>query len=127
MSAMDVGKRLVELCKAGEYERAVEELYADDAVHIEAMACTPDGGRETKGKAAILEGTRQWMGMMEVHDSGIDGPYPCDDEFIVPMWSDSTPSEGPMAGQRFTMREACKYKVKDGKIVEGRFYYSMEG
>ena len=127
MSAMDVGKRLVELCKAGEFERAVEELYAEDAVHYEAMELQPGAGRETKGKAAILEGTRFWMASTEVHDSGVDGPYPFDDEIIVPMLSDSSAKAGPLAVKRFTLREACRYKVRDGKIVEGRFYYEMDG
>ncbi|MEL7474581.1 MAG: SnoaL-like domain-containing protein [Planctomycetota bacterium] len=125
MSAMEVGKKLVEYCKQGEFERAIEELYAEDAVHYEAMEMQPGAGRETRGKAAILEGTRMWVNNMEVHESGVSGPYPCDDEIIVPMWSDSTPKAGPMAGNRFKMDEVCKYKVKDGKIVEGRFYYDM--
>ncbi|MEL7474582.1 MAG: nuclear transport factor 2 family protein [Planctomycetota bacterium] len=127
MSAMEIGKKLIEYCQANENRKAIEELYADDAVSIEAMAMDPEKGRETKGKDAILAACDWFNENMEVHDGGMEGPYPCDDEFIVPMWIDLTPKTGGMAGNRMKMSEAARYKVRDGKIVEARYYYDVEG
>ncbi|MEO0482696.1 MAG: nuclear transport factor 2 family protein [Planctomycetota bacterium] len=119
MSAMEVGKKLVAYLEANEERKAIEELYADDAVSIEAMEMNPGQGRETKGKDAILAASDWFFENMEVHDGGVEGPYPFDDEFIVPMWIDLTPKDGA----RMKMHEAARYKVKDGKISEVRFYY----
>ncbi len=121
-TANEVGKRLVELCKQGQNRKAIEELYADDAVSIEAMAAGPKG-RETKGKKDLLAGSDWFFEAHEIHAGEIDGPYPCDDKFICFMSIDLTARQGPMAGQRMQMKEACHYTVKNGKITRSEFYY----
>jgi predicted ester cyclase len=45
-------------------------------------------------------------------------------QFVVPMTMDCTSNEGPMAGQRMNMSETALYTVKNGKITEGKFFYS---
>jgi ketosteroid isomerase-like protein len=117
-----VGKRLVELCQQGKNRAAIEELYDDDAVSIEAMEGGPNP-RTLTGKPAILAASDQFFETMEVHDSTMDGPYPHDDEFICFATIDLTPKDGPMAGQRMQASEACRYKVADGKITHAWFYY----
>lgn len=124
-SAMEVGKRLVELCKSGEHRRAIEELYAEDAVAVEAMVCGPRG-RETRGRNDLLAASDAFNETNEIHSSAVDGPYPFDDRFICFMSIDLTPRQGPMAGQRMQMKEACHYTVKDGKVTRSEFYYAVE-
>ena len=127
MSTMDVAKKLVAYCKAWENRKAIEELYSDDAVSVEAMS-PPDpsyGSKETVGKDAILKGSDLFMEITEVHGGEVSEPYPCDDKFIVFMSMDCTQKAGPMAGQRMQMKEACLYTVKNGKIVRSEFFYDM--
>lgn len=126
-AAFEIGKRLVELCKAGENRKAIEELYSDDHVATEAMAYSEEMGREFRGKDTILKMSDQFMEMNEIHDSKCEGPWPHDDAFICTMSIDLTPKQGPMAGNRMKMDEAVHYGVKDGKICSSTFFYNVEG
>ncbi|CAK9048310.1 Uncharacterized protein (Fragment) [Durusdinium trenchii] len=137
--SMKVGKRLVELCQQGENRKAIEELYADTVNVIEAMDCTqmpgyddmPEDAKKAQAagptsKAQLLESSDWFFANHEIHGGDVQGPYPLGDEFACFMRMDCTPKVGPMANQRMDMQEACVYKVKDGKIVESRFYYGMD-
>ena len=42
-------------------------------------------------------------------------------------FTDVTAKAGPMAGKRMHLDEAALYTVKDGKIIQEEFFYSMEG
>ncbi len=125
MDTMQVAKRLTELCSKLEYRQAVEELYADDAVQIEAMEMPGTSGRETRGKDAILKMHDEMGEHQEIHGGTCGEPYPHDDQFICSMSIDVTHKDGPMKGQRMNAEEMCLYTVKDGKITEARFFYSM--
>ncbi|GIW74891.1 MAG: hypothetical protein KatS3mg103_1413 [Phycisphaerales bacterium] len=133
-----VGKRLVELCQQGKNRQAIEELYADTVNVVEAMNPSDMPGydqmpEDAKAahkqgptpKAELLESNDWFFENHEMHGGQVDGPYPLGDEFVVFMSLDCTPKVGPMAGQRMEMKEACVYKVRDGKIVESRFCYDM--
>ena len=121
-STMQVGQQLVDLCRAGRNREAIEQLYADDAVSIEAMAGPQ--GRETRGKQALLAGSDWFQAAFDIHDSTVQGPYPMDDKFICRMTIDCTGKEGPMAGKRMQMEEGCLYTVKNGKIIRSEFFYN---
>lgn len=125
MSAMELGTRLVDLCRAGKNRQAIEELYSDDHVAREAAQMPGMDGREIKGKAAVLRSNDEFFASTEIHGGSVDGPYPHDDSFIVFMSIDCTPKAGPMKGQRMDMKEACHYQVKNGKITRSTFYYPM--
>ncbi|MEM1329044.1 MAG: nuclear transport factor 2 family protein [Planctomycetota bacterium] len=126
MSTLEVGNRLVELVKEGENRKAIEELYADDAVHREAMGGDESWPQEASGKQKLLELSDRWFEMFEVHGGDIDGPYPHDDAFICMLSVDVTGREGPMKGQRMEMKEAARYEVRDGKITRADFYYHYD-
>jgi len=121
-STMAIGQKLVDMCREGKNRQVIEELYSDDHIAIEAMAGGPKG-RATSGKEDLLAGNDWFFNAFEIHDSSVDGPYPCDDKFICFMSIDLTGKEGPMAGQRTQMKEACLYTVQDGKIVRSEFFY----
>lgn len=127
MSTKEVADRFYELCSKGEYHEAMQELYADDARHVEAVefpgAPYP---RVLEGKGALLDMSTKWMANTEVHSSEVTRPLVNDEHFVCEMTIDATSKEGPMAGQRHKMSETCLYTVKDGKIAEAKFFYSMD-
>jgi ketosteroid isomerase-like protein len=125
-TTLQVGQRLVELCKAGEMMKAIVELYADNVVSVES-AGPPGKPLDTHGKSAVIGKSEWWMANHQIHSSVVDGPWPHDDQFIVTFDMDITAKAGPMAGQRFKMKEAGLYTVKDGKVVHEVFFYSMGG
>lgn len=116
MTTMEVATRLVELVKAHQESKAIDELYHPDIVSIEA------GGemRESKG-ADACRGKAEWFNsQFENKGVGVLGPYPNDDKFAVHYVYHLTTKEG---GHNFDMSEIALYQVKDGKIVWEKFYY----
>lgn len=118
-----VANRLCELCGTGKNLDAIKELYADNARHVEVMD-GPGCARISEGKATILEKADKFAKTTTVHGSTIGKPIINGDQFVLPMSMDCTCSEGPMANQRMNMSETCLYTVKNGKISEGKFFYS---
>jgi hypothetical protein len=121
MTTKDVGQKLVDLCKAGKNEDAMNQLYATDIVSVEAGA-PPGGSPESKGLAACVEKTKQWNAAHEIHGAVVDGPYPNGDRFAVMFDFDITRRADK---QRFHMKEVALYTVKNDKIVREDFFYSM--
>lgn len=124
-TAFEIGKKLVELCKAGKSIEAIEALYAPNIVSIEAMAGNPAMPQRMEGMAAIKGKNEWWYKNHEVHKGEVVGPWPHGDKFIVCFKYDVTPKTGPMAGKRFTMEEAGLYTVKNDKITQEEFFYHM--
>jgi len=121
-----VANRLTELCNIGKHREALVELYADNARHIEVMAMPGcPGGRITEGKAALLAASDEMDRTTTVHGASCGKPLINGDQFVCQMSLDATNTAGPMAGQRMAMSETCLYTVKDGKISEAKFFYSL--
>jgi len=121
MTTLEVGKRLVELCRQGKNLHAVETLYSPDIVSVEP-AGGPDMPAEMKGTKAVLGKNQWWFDAHEVHAASCDGPYPHGDRFAVKFQFDATVKE---TKKRFKMDEVGLYTVKDGKIVREEFFYDM--
>ena len=119
MSTQEIANRLVELCRQGQYSQAYQELFADNAVAIE-----PEGApvQKTEGLQALLGKAAQFAEMTEeFFGNEVSDPVVADNYFAVRMWIDSK-----MKGQpRMSMDELCLYQVKDGKIVQEQFFYTM--
>ena len=121
-----IGKRLVELCSAGENMKAIDELYAENVVSIEPVDCgTPGMQQVMTGIDAARSKNTWWAENHEVHSGGCCGPFPHGDRFIVGFEFDVTPKSGPMAGQRMQMKESGLFTVEGGKIVREEFFYDM--
>jgi hypothetical protein len=118
MKTEEVAKRLVTLCREGQWEAAQKELYATDAVSIEPHA-TPMFEKETRGLPAIIAKGKKFNGMVETrHGQKISEPVVANNSFACMMQLDVT-----MKGQgRMNMAELCVYDVKDGKIVSEQFH-----
>ena len=118
MTVTEIANRLAELCDQGEFEKAQKELYAEDAVSIEARAA-PGFDKEIKGLAAILEKGKKFRSMVEEsHGYGVTGHLVAGNSIAIALTMDVT-----MKGQeRSKVAEICVYEVKDGKIISEQFF-----
>ncbi len=126
MTTLEVGKKLVALCKEDKNVQAVETLYAPNIVSIEAMSM-PGMPAKIEGLDPVKKKNKHFMDTHKIHSKEINGPWPNGDRFAVHLKYDVTPSEGPMANKRMTMEETALYTVKDGKILKEEFFYDMGG
>ncbi|HVT82033.1 MAG TPA: nuclear transport factor 2 family protein [Phycisphaerae bacterium] len=124
MTTLEVGKKLVELCKQNKHMEAIETLYSPNIVSVEAFA-PPGKPASMEGIDAVKGKADWWFNNHEIHGGKAEGPWPHGDKFIVRFTYDVTPKNGPMAGKRFVMEEAGLYAVKEGKIVKEEFFYHM--
>jgi ketosteroid isomerase-like protein len=121
MSTQDIANDLVALCKAGKFAESGEKYWADDVLSVEAGA--PGGGDpESRGKDAARGKGEWWSANHDIHGVEVEGPYVNGDQFVVHFKMDVTPKA---SGQRMTMDEMAVYTIKNGKIVEERFFYNM--
>ncbi|MEO0679283.1 MAG: SnoaL-like domain-containing protein [Pseudomonadota bacterium] len=116
-------ERLVELCRAHEAAKCLDELYRDDAVSVEAALAPGMESVATEGLAGIRGKHAWWEANFEVHKDETDGPYMHgEDRFGVIFSVDSTHKE---SGQRSDMKELAVYHVDaDGKIFREEFFYT---
>lgn len=119
MTTIEVGKKLVELCKQGKNHEAMETLYAPDIVSVEAREM-PGQGAETRGREAVFAKSKWWTDNHTVHSASCDGPWPHGDRFIVRFTYDIT---NKPSGKRFQMDETALFTVSNGKIVREEFFY----
>ena len=95
--AMAVGKKLVELCRQGKNDEAINTLYSPDIVSVEAGSGSPDMPARMEGIAAVRGKSERWQNNNEVHSAKVEGPWPNGDKFIVRFVYDITAKAGPMA------------------------------
>ena len=79
---MEIANKLVELCRQGKNAEALDTLYADDVVSVEA-AVPPGMEREAKGLAAVRAKGQWWEENHEIRSAGVTGPWPHDDRFVA--------------------------------------------
>ncbi len=117
MTTQEVANKLVEYCRQGQWEKAQEELYSENAVSIEPpFAPQP----RTEGMEGIRQKGKQWEAMVEeVHSVNISEPAVAGPYFTCSMVNDVT-----FKGMgRTQIQEVCVYKVEDGKVVSEQFFY----
>lgn len=82
MKTEEVAKKVVELTRAQAWKEAVDTLYAEDIVSVEARG--RDGGSpEVKGIDAVRAKTEWWVNAMEVHSFEVSRPFVAHDRFVV--------------------------------------------
>ena len=118
MTAQEIAKKYVALCKEGQREEVLA-LFSKDAVSVEAAA-PPGGERVVNGLDGIRAKSKWWVENNEVHKAELTGPYPHDDRFAVHFTYDVT---NKPSGQRRTMDEIGLFTVVDGKITREEFFY----
>ena len=75
MDARSVGLRLVELARANQAAKAVEELLDENIVLIKVMGGAKDKPQIGTGIDAIYEKHAWWESVATVHDIDIEGPF----------------------------------------------------
>jgi ketosteroid isomerase-like protein len=120
-STAEVASDFTALCKAGQFDAAGEKYWAEDVVSIEAF--DPQGGDPAaRGIEAVRAKGVWWYENHEIHSAAAQGPYVNGDQFIVRFQLDVTMKA---TGTRMQIDEDALYTVRDGKIIEERFFYAV--
>jgi len=75
MKTMEIGKKLMDLCRQGKNMEALDSLFAEDMVSVEAVAM-PEAPQEIKGLAAVKGKGEWWLANHEIHSASVTGPWP---------------------------------------------------
>ncbi|MEM9784445.1 MAG: nuclear transport factor 2 family protein [Pseudomonadota bacterium] len=118
MDTKQVAEGFVALLKENKDSEAGERFWSDDIRSIESA---PGPHQDIQGREALAAKHAWWDENTEVHGGSVGDPIVCGDQFIVTFDLDAT-----MKGfGRMQMSETALYTVKDGKIVEERFFYPV--
>ena len=120
MTTEEIAKRLVELNRRGEFSKAQDELFAENAVSIEADGMQTGPLGNAQGLGAIRRKGKAFEETVEqIHSVTVSDPVVGGDFFSVAMGFDAT-----WKGRgRHNMQEICVFEVRDGKIVREQFFY----
>jgi hypothetical protein len=119
MSVNEIAARYVALCKEGKFHACLDELFAQDAVSVEAYA-PPGSDPVATGLAAIRGKGEWWVANHDVHKGEVFGPYPNGNRFAVRFVFDITHKP---SGKRLLMDEVGLFTVESGKITREEFFY----
>ena len=111
MTTQEVATRLVQLCRAGKFMEAHQELYSPNIVSVE-----PDGS-EANGAAEVHAKGEEFFANNEVHGLSLPTYYVGHNSFSVAFELDVTSKDG----ERTTLKEIGVYTVEGGKIVHEQF------
>ena len=117
MNTEQVAKKVMELVRKQAWYEALDALYDDNVVSVEAYSAG-GGSPETRGKEGVRGKIDWWVKAMEVHSFDASGPFVGHDRFVVQYDADVTDKKSK---QRRKLSEVGVYTVKDGKIVREEF------
>lgn len=115
MDTTAVAKDFAALCIAGQFEEAGRRYWAKDVRSLEPW---PGPAAVCDGVEAVIAKGEWWFANHTVHSVTTEGPWIHGDQFTVRFNLDVTPKDG----QRFQGSEIGLYTVRDGKVVEERFF-----
>jgi hypothetical protein len=116
MTTGELAKAFATMLAEGRDREAAETFWAEDVVSREAM----DGPMAvTRGRAEIFAKHDWWGANNAVHGVTVAGPFVNGDQFALRFSMDVTPN----GEARAQMDEIGLYTVRDGRIVEERFFY----
>jgi hypothetical protein len=107
----------VALCREQKWLEAINSLYADDIVSVEAQEIG-EMPREMRGLDQVRGKTQWFLETSQIHGCTIGGPFVGRDKFVAQFDVDVTDKA---SGKRAKMSELGIYTVKDGKIVREEF------
>src|SRR5437762_5489274 len=92
MSTEEIAKKVVELTRKQAWYEALDTLYDDNVVSVEAFSMS-GGSPETRGKEAVRGKIDWWSNATDVHSFTADGPFVAHDRFVVQYDADVTDKE----------------------------------
>lgn len=118
MTTQEVADRFQELALIGQWEKIVDELYADDVISIEPE--NQSNLPTVKGLEAVKQKADMFHQMIEaMHGAYSTPPVVAGNFFTCTMGMDIT-----MKGVgRINLDEVAVYEVRDGKIVREQFFF----
>ena len=114
MNTTELAQRMAELCASGQFE-AARELWSDDVVSVESF---PGPHQVCEGRDAVIAKQTAWNQRTTMHSVRAEGPFVHGEQFALRLTLDCT---GP-DGRRGELSEIALFTVKDGSIVEERFF-----
>ncbi|MEM7410368.1 MAG: SnoaL-like domain-containing protein [Myxococcota bacterium] len=123
MNATEIGTELVRLCQQGKTLEAVDTLYGEKVVSLEAADQGPFKAR-TEGLSAVREKNVNWSGMHEVHETKALGPFCGGDPARFAVLFEMDVTHKPTQ-ERNRLVEVGLYTVESGKVVQEEFWYAM--
>lgn len=121
MNTKQVAERLISLCRDQKNVNALIELYSPNIVSTE-MPWVPNLDVVSKGIEAVTAKNVGWLANIEtMHNTSVSDPIISGNHFTTKMTFDATRKDG----SPYSIEELCVYEVKDGKIVNEQFFYSM--
>ncbi|WP_376692226.1 SnoaL-like domain-containing protein [Wenzhouxiangella sp. EGI_FJ10409] len=103
---------------AGEFRAAGEKYWAEDVVSIEPHAL-PDGADQVcMGIEAVRARNLCWLATHGIEDLSVDGPFVTGDHFA--LFADMLIAH---AGRRTPHSRIAVFAVREGRIIEERFFY----
>ncbi|HYF07964.1 MAG TPA: nuclear transport factor 2 family protein [Acetobacteraceae bacterium] len=113
----DLAQAFAALRKEGRHDEAGERYWSPDIVSIEAM----EGPMHVcRGLLAVKAKGDWWNANHEVNGGTTDGPFVNGDQSALRFTMDITEKA---TGKRVQMEEIGLSTVRDGKVVEERFFY----
>ncbi len=117
MNTEEVAQQVVVLTRKQAWKEAVDTLYDENIVSVEASGME-GGSPETHGLKGIHAKVDWWINSMEVHSCKVSRPFVAHDRFVVQYDVDVTDKESK---KRMQISEVGVYTVKNGKIVREEF------
>jgi len=117
MKTEEVAKKAVELVRKQAWYQALDELYDNDVVSVEASSMSGESP-ETRGKEGVRRKIDWWVTAMDVHSFNASEPFVAHDRFVVQYDADVTDKTSK---QRRQLSEVGIYTVKNGRIVREEF------
>ena len=112
MTTQEIAKKVVELVRKQAWHEALETLYDDNVVSVEATA------PESQGKQAVRGKVDWWLDTFEVHSFDASEPFVARDRFVVQYDAEVSDKK---TKERRKLCEVGVYTVKNGKIVREEF------
>ena len=123
MDTKEVAEKLFALCQEGKNLDAINTLYSENIVSVEAVG-DEQMPAIMKGIEAIRGKNQWWFENHEIHSAEVRGPFPNEDRFALIFNFEISPKVGPAAGKIIKMEEVGLYTVEDGKITREEYYYA---
>lgn len=121
MSAIhDVARDFTAMLRLGQFEAAGEKFWATDVQSAEPADLSQDIPALVSGREAARRKARARFTEAEIDDLGIDGPFITGDQFA--LFLDMLITD-PATGKTQPFAEIAVFTVRDGRIIEERFFY----
>jgi hypothetical protein len=119
-SLSEIANDFAALIATGETLAAAEKHWASDIVAFEPAAPGTAGPVVATGKPEALARLKRWLDANAMSDIMVDGPFITGDQFALFIDMEITRRA---TGARENFSEIATYTVRDGQIVEERFFY----